>query len=332
MGYIKKLTVITAAVLLAVALTGCSMLSGQRSNDRKSPGPNSPVPIDPNAQSNETEITLYFKHELADYLVPEKRTVVQENQSIEHLIVEELLKGPKKHERRLVMPPDTDIINVSRQGDTVFVNLTNNFVGNINLADLPGKENVAEADKPAVQANMKRLAIYSIVNSLTYLDGVNQVKLLVGNRQMSYKEMGAERLLQDQGGSLTPDSPMLAIGRNQNANLTPSRTVRLVMNALRVEPDWNFIYKFLSDKTMDGSTLPSLDELKTKIPSVVGGLIEFEDNPVIEEEYLGNKAFVTVHYINKADGSRKEVREVLTVDYVDGIWKVRLPVFLNQYR
>lgn len=332
MGHIKKLIVSMAALLLAIALTGCSMLSGQRKDGKNTAGPNSPVPIDPNAESNEIEITLYYKHELADYLVTEKRTVVQENQSIEQLVVEELLKGPKKHERRLVMPPDTDIINVSRQGDTVFVNLTNNFVGAINLAELPGKENVAEADKPAVQANMKRLAIYSIVNTLTYLDGVNQVKLLVSNRQMSYKEMGAERLLQEQGGSLTPDSPMLAIRRNQNANLTPSKTVRLVMNALLVEPDWDFVYKFLSDKTMDGSTLPPLDELKSKVPSVVGGLIEFEDNPVVEEEYLGNKAFVTVNYTYKADGSRREVREVLTVDYIDGIWKVRLPMFLSQYR
>ncbi|HZK33877.1 MAG TPA: GerMN domain-containing protein, partial [Bacillota bacterium] len=228
MGHITKTHIKYIAIaLLVLMLTGCSGIGSN--GPEESPRLNSPMPIDPNEQTNEVDITLYFKHELADYLVTEKRTVLQENQTLEELIVEELLKGPLTHERRLIMPPGTEIMDVTRQADTVFVNLTNNFLGTIDLAELPGKQNVSEEGMPEVQANMKRLAIYSIVNSLTYINGINQVKLLVGNRQMSYREMGAEKLMEEQGANLEPDSPMLAIRRNQNTNLTPSRTVRLAM-------------------------------------------------------------------------------------------------------
>lgn len=236
MGYIKKQIKCIAIVLLLAMLAGCSGFQ-DFSPDQSPEEIYSPIPIDPNEQTNEVDITLYFKHELADYLVTEKRTVLQENQTIEQLVVEELLKGPQSHERRLVMPTDTEIIDITRHGDTVFVNLTNNFLGDIKLSELPGKQNISEEDMPEVQANMKRLAIYSIVNSLTYINGVHQVKLLVGDTQMSYREMTAEKLIEEQGANLEPDSPMLAIRRNQNINLTPSRTVRLVMNALVVEPD-----------------------------------------------------------------------------------------------
>lgn len=81
---------------------------------------------------------------------------------------------------------------------------------------------------------------------------------------------------------------------------------------------------------MDGSTLPDLDELKTRMPAI-GGMVEFEGNPIAEEEYLIDKAFVTVNYISKTEDDR-QTREVLIVDLVDGIWKVRLPGFFSQYR
>ena len=296
----------------------------------------SPMPIDPYEQAKEVSIILYFKHEIADFLVPEKRTVLQEKQSIEQLVVEELLKGPQNFERRLVMPSNTKVLDVTRKLDTVYVNLSEDFLNPIDLSDIPGREDTPEADIPKVQAEMKRLAVYSIVNSLTYLDGVNQVKLMVNNSQPTYHDMGTELLIEE-GSDLKPDSPMIAIRRNKNVNLSPARTVRMVLNALSAEPDWDIIYMFLSNKTMDGSTLPPLDEFKEMIPPVVGGMITFEGNPVLDEEYVigdKSKAFVIVRYTDKtADtDTPKEVTEVLTVDDAEGIWKVRLPAFFSRFK
>jgi hypothetical protein len=321
-------------VILAL-ITGCAQLPGQgqsETNDAAEPTPrSSPLPIDPYEQARETEVILYFKHEIADFLVPESRVVTQEKKSTEQIIVEEVLKGPQGFYRVQVMPPGTEIIDVTRRSDTVFVNLTDDFLHPIDLSAIPGKENIPEEDIPQVQAEMKRLAIYSIVNSLTYLDGVNQVKLMINNTQLSYKEMGAELLLLDNPAA-DADSPMTAIRRNKNVLQSPARITRIFFNALTAEPNWDMLYPFLSSKTMDGENLPTLDEFKAQVPTIVGGMISFEGNPVLEEEYLINKAFVTVKYTDHTTDALKEVTEVLTLDYIDGIWKLRLPAFLSQFR
>jgi len=336
---IKKNILLILIGMLLIFQTGCAGFFDNLNNDKDSNDPaiqeehqqDDPLPIDPYEQAREIEITLYFKHEIADFLVSETRVVLQEKKSTEQIIMEELLKGPQGFERILIMPPGTEIIDVTRRNDTVFVNLTDDFLNPIDLSTIPGRENTTEEDYFVAQAEMKRLAVYSIVNSLTMLDGVNLVKLMVNNTQLSYREMGTELLLEEDS-ELDADSPMIALGRNRNMNQSPARTARLVLNALAAEPDWDLIYPFLSNKTMDGSTLLPLDEFKAQIPPVVGGMIAFDGNPILDEEYYFDKAFVTVQYTDKTSGAEKEVTEMLTVDVVDGIWKVRLPVFFSQYR
>lgn len=339
MNLIKKfilLILVVASLAVQIGCTGFFDNANKEQNNSHSADPEkqqgaSPLPIDPYEQATELKITLYFKHEIADFLVPEERTVMQEKKSTEQIIVEELLKGSQGFQRLLIMPPGTEIIDITRRNDTVFVNLTDDFLHPIDLSAIPGRENTPEEDYHVIQAEMKRLAVYSIVNSLTMLDGVNQVKLMINNAQLSYRDMGTELLLEE-GTELDPDSPMVALLRNSNMNQSPARTVRLVFNALTAEPNWDLIYPFLSTRTMDGSTLPPLDEFKAQTPPVIGGMIAFEGSPVLKEEYLIDKAFVTVQYTDKTTDTLREVTEMLTVDMVDGVWKMRLPTFFSQYR
>jgi germination protein M len=335
---IRRLAYIIVPVVIVLIFTGCRLINfrvPQNEDNNPEQGvqqPGGSIPIDPHAQARERQIVLYFKHEIADLLVPEIRKVVQETQTIEQLIVEELLKGPQNFERRSIIPQGTELLDVTRRGDTVFVNLTREYLNDIDLSTLPGKETVNEENAPMVQAEMKRLSIYSIVHSLTYLDGVNQVKLLVDNRQPSYEEMGAELLLEG-STNLSPSSPMMAVKRNKGFNLTPAKSVEYLLNQLAGEPDWEKVYFFLSDQTMDGNQLPPLDELKSRMPAVVGGFIEFEGNPVLDEEITIGKAFVPVKYTLRITEPKSEIQDVLTVDNkLDGIWKVRLPSFLTQLR
>ena len=334
MTAIKPILISLCILLLLAGITACGIVPAPWRNTEPTPAqPQNPIAVDPHAKAEEREIVLYFKHEIADLLVPERRIVLQDKQTDEQLILQELLKGPQKFERRAVMPPGTALIDVVRRGDTVFVNLTEEFLGDIPLTALPGKELTPEEEAAQVQAEMKRLSIYSIVHSLTYLDGVNQVKLLVGSRQLSYAEMGAALLL-EAGTLLTEDSPMMAVHRDQAFNLSPADSVYFVLNQWMGETDWDRVYLFLSDRTMNNSSLPSLEELKAKFPPVIGGYIEFEEYPILEEEFLMEKALVTVRYTLKLGTVRREVREVLTVDNrnLDGLWKVRLPEFFSQFR
>jgi len=280
--------------------------------------------VDPDPPPEEKVLTLYFKHEISDNLVPEKRVVFQKSQSIEQLVVEELLKGPKGFQRTTIMPNGVKLIDVSRKSDIVFVNLSKEFRNDIDLSLLPDKANVSEEDRPRVLKEMKRLAIYSIVNSLTEIDGVNQVKFLVENRPCTYSEIGAELLM---GGvsNIDENSAMVAISRNKHFILSPSKAVEQVLLGMVGEPNWERVYAFLDT---DHESIPSsLDEFK-KFITAKGITLEVDENPIDGEEIKPDgEAFVTAHYTVKYPNGQKvqKNRDLITVVNKDGIWKVRLP-------
>jgi len=286
--------------------------------------------INPLPQISEVSITLYFKHYLADYLVPEKRTAQKGNQSLEYVVVSELLKGPTKFERVAVMPPNDKLLDVTRKGDTVFVNVSEEFKGDIDLT-LLGKNNVSEDQKENALAQMKRLSVYSIVNSLTELDGVNRVKILVNNRALTYEEMGAE-LIALQAPNISKDTPMMAIVRNKSFILSPSEAVRQVFVSLTEEPQWERVDAFLARKNADGRERLSIDELQ-KIYLAYIAALEFDNNKFILSEEIkpDGEAFVTVTYAIKYANGKKESRDsdFLRVVNEEGIWKLRLPNFLT---
>ena len=95
-----------------------------------------------------TEITLYFASEDGTKLVPEVQEVhYSSNISMEKLVMEYLLKGPKSDELRAAVPKGTKLVSVSVLDGVCFVNLDEGFL-----------EQNYEVAEPIV--------IYSIVNSL----------------------------------------------------------------------------------------------------------------------------------------------------------------------
>ncbi|MDO5348419.1 MAG: GerMN domain-containing protein [Lachnospiraceae bacterium] len=108
-----------------------------------------------------SELTLYFADETGQYLVEEKREVIHSiNTSMERLIVEQLLEGPKKTGCSATIPPETKLLNISVTDNVCYLNFDSAFLNN----SLGVKEEIP---------------IYSIVNSLTQLTTVNRVQLSV---------------------------------------------------------------------------------------------------------------------------------------------------------
>ena len=229
----KDVRHIIILALVVFLLTGCSAI-GERDRDYDNNGDNSSLAqekvlsIDPDPRPEEHTITIYFKHRYSDYLVPEVRTAVRDKQSWEQLVVEEILKGPSQHDRVAIMPPGVRVLDVTRKDDTVFVNLSQEFTENINLSSIPGKEDIPEETRDEAEAEMKLLGIYSIVNSLTELEGVDQVRFLIENRAISYTDLGEElaslflpelEALEDMQ-SIKP--MMVALSRDRSYILTPS--------------------------------------------------------------------------------------------------------------
>jgi len=331
----RRLSVLVFILIIIIILSGCNTIFDRiiffnRRND--SENKQEEKYINPEPQISQVEVTLYFKHYLADYLVPEKRVVQKGSQSIEYVIMSELLKGPT-FERVAVMPPSVKLLDVTRNGDTVFVNLSEEFTGDIDLAAMH-KETVPEDKKEGVLAQMKRLCVYSIINSLTELDGVNRVKILVNNRALTYEEMGIE-LIATQTANVGKDTPVMALTRNKNFILTPSEAVRQVFDSLVGEPDWERIDAFLARKNTDGSERPPIEEVQKIYSAYVAGLEFDSENFIMSEEIKPDgEAFVTVTYAIKYANGKKESRDsdVLRLVNEDGIWKLRSPDFFTAIR
>lgn len=120
----------------------------------------------------EVSLTLYFANEKGDGLVEVSREVYRnENQSMEKLIMEQLLEGPKNKEKAYpVIPADTKILSVAVEEGICYVNLNEDFLGQgVDVAD--------------------NVVIYSIVNSLSEVSGVNKVQIAInGETSKPYRD------------------------------------------------------------------------------------------------------------------------------------------------
>lgn len=112
-----------------------------------------------------TEMTLYFANETGDMLLPEKREVMRStNTSVEKLIVEQLIEGPKVTGRYATMPKGIKLLSVSVNETVCSINLDAAFLNNT----LEVKEYIP---------------IYSIVNSLSELSTVSRVQIRINGSE-----------------------------------------------------------------------------------------------------------------------------------------------------
>lgn len=118
----------------------------------------------PGEQINSIEtaaLTLYFANRKGNGLVSETREVhYSSNISMEKLVMEHLLEGPKEQELQAAIPEGTKLMNVSVLDGVCYVSLDESF--------LKQNYNMDEA-----------VVIYSIVNSLSELPTINKVQISV---------------------------------------------------------------------------------------------------------------------------------------------------------
>lgn len=123
--------------------------------------------------SMETTLNLYFSNKEGTKLVKESRKVhYSSNTSMEKLIVEQLIEGPKKAGMLSTVPVATKIISVSVVDGVCYVNLSDSF-----------RNQNAEVSEEIV--------LYSIVNSLSELASVSKVQISIngstdGNIRYNY--------------------------------------------------------------------------------------------------------------------------------------------------
>ena len=117
-------------------------------------------------KTEEQVVTLYFGDEQGLGLVPESHTVTVSSQPIEYYIIEALIKGPLDSNHHATLPSETKIGSVETKENICYVDLNADFI-----------------NKFTGGSTGERLAVYSIVNSLTELSNIKRVQILIeGNK------------------------------------------------------------------------------------------------------------------------------------------------------
>ena len=127
-----------------------------------------------NTDSNELEkrLLLYFPDSAGRYLVPEYRvlTVGRDKLTAEY-VMEELLEPEPGEGRHSPFPEGTRLLSVEQKNGVCTVNLSREFI-----------------DRRGGTAAEQRMCVYSIVDSLTRIDGVERVRFRVeGNDTAGYE-------------------------------------------------------------------------------------------------------------------------------------------------
>ncbi len=121
----------------------------------------------PSSVETQTEkfVTLYFTDKIGIKLYPETHKATMTDNSLEKTVVNELIRGPVSNEFERTFPESTQLISAETTEGVCFVNFSGDFVAKID------------------DARREKTAVYSVVNSLTRLPGIEKVQILVDGKK-----------------------------------------------------------------------------------------------------------------------------------------------------
>ena len=127
-----------------------------------------------NEQIRQTIVTLYFNQKETNTLMPEARLIdaklLAENPYV--TLINLLMSEPKNDKLESCIPEGTVLINAEVKNDVVILNFSNEFIAN----HIGGEEK-------------EKQTIDAIVNTLTELNEVNYVRILInGEENLSFQD------------------------------------------------------------------------------------------------------------------------------------------------
>lgn len=190
----RKAWPLALCLLLAAALSGCSLLPGASIKEDSVPE-NLPA-IDPEAGvAREVQVKLYYRLTDEAYLVGVAGSVtVLASERIEKAMIRKLLSGvpPLTNNVSEVIPRETKILDVSLEGGILYITLSGEFF-DTSILDEAKRENAGylesgfltrqeyDARVAAAEEEMylcRRLSVCSIVNTVSEFDSDVRVQML----------------------------------------------------------------------------------------------------------------------------------------------------------
>ena len=172
----KKIIIIFCALFIFLIIGGYFLINYLR-NDKEETVIEEYIPEEEisEEQSRQTIVSLYFQNNETKELEPEARLVdIKEilNDPYEK-IVNLLIEGPKDETKEKIIPDNVKLLNTILEGDCITLDFSQEFL-NYDKEDEKVKENL----------------INSLVNTLTQLNEVNSIKILInGSENEEFKEV-----------------------------------------------------------------------------------------------------------------------------------------------
>ncbi|WP_051569044.1 GerMN domain-containing protein [Alkaliphilus transvaalensis] len=130
-----------------------------------------PLEIAPNRERTVELVNIYFANAENEYLSREQRAVERTVESKEEALLRELINGPRNRTLSPTIPPQTRFFSVLTVNGTSYVNFSREFVTNFRGGEMA-----------------ETTTIYSIVNTLTELENIKEVQILIeGERIDKYQ-------------------------------------------------------------------------------------------------------------------------------------------------
>lgn len=119
-------------------------------------------------QTDSVELSLYFPAADGEHLQPEKRTVtLKDKEPLAKLAVIELMKGSENKQLQKPIPAETKLLSVETKENICFVNFSKEFI-----------------EKYTAGSSAEIMTVYSIVDSLTEISGIERVQFLIEGKKV----------------------------------------------------------------------------------------------------------------------------------------------------
>lgn len=326
----KKYLKILTLILIIIFTSACSQnlyIKEQTSKNQTSTPLNAIKAENP---SSNGKVVLYYRFNSENYLVADTRTVEStQGSSFEYNIINALLDGPSpdKTEMLQVINPGTKLLSITTNQEYIYITLSKEFIDPPSWA----KENWEDNPEMAQHVYLtKRLAMYSIINTVTETSKHSKVQIYV---DMDNNGDVTRVTRRDVGliGDGREDQPLDPMTRNPNIILTPYNALDMAMQMVK---DRNFEknYLYVTDDNANGVKKPTINEYTNLFSDTSKTLISYSINPNITISEDGVSAVANVSYQIKTGQGVSESLNVPVMLYRDkGCWKVNYSFFQKKF-
>lgn len=173
----KNKKIVIMLIIIIIILSACCFIiynKIQKNKEKNEITEYTPAEEITEEQLRQTIVSLYFNSKDTNTLMPEGRTIdVKELTKEPYLtLVNLLIEGPKSEKMEKVIPEGTKVNKIELKNNTVYIDFSKEFIEN-----------------HEVGAERESKTIYSIVNTLTGLNEVEAIKILIdGEEGKSFKD------------------------------------------------------------------------------------------------------------------------------------------------